>query len=441
MTEVHEDEYDYHICVETNAAPDSCPYCTSDQLIKFGRREQLVNDLPMHRKRVGVSINAKRMRCQSCNKTFTESLPEVESTHKMTQRLVKWTGEQSIDRTFISVAEEIGIAESTVRTIFRNYINQLEQQIRFETPRCMGIDEIHIIKKPRCVITNIEHNTAVEVLSDRNKKTVINYLQQIEGRNKIKYVAMDMWRPYRDAVQVVLPQATIVIDKFHVVRMANEALEKVRKAQREILDKKQRRALMHDRFVLLKRRHDLDSAEVLKLSGWSVNFPMLGTAYDAKEAFYGIWDMETRKEAEAAYDIWKNGLPEEILPYYSDLIRAVDNWHEHIFTYFDHPITNAYTESLNSLIRVMNRLGRGYSFEALRAKILFSQGAYQKKTKKPAVRRRAKSTRMSEGFGKMTPGDFMLEKFSPGSFSQEKVVNYGADIDKLIEIFEKELLK
>ena len=45
-----------------------------------------------------------------------------------------------------------------------------------ETPKWMGIDEIHIINKPRCVISNIEHNTAVEVLSDRTKKPVMNYL-------------------------------------------------------------------------------------------------------------------------------------------------------------------------------------------------------------------------------------------------------------------------
>ncbi len=44
-----------------------------------------------------------------------------------------------------------------------------------------------------------------------------------------------------------------------------------------------------------------------------------------------------------------------------------------ILNYFQHPVTNAYTESLNNLIRVMNRLGRGYSFEALRAKILFTE--------------------------------------------------------------------
>src|ERR1700681_3907586 len=74
------------------------------------------------------------------------------------------------------------------------------------------------------------------------------------------------------------------------------------------------------------------------------------------------------------------------LPFYP-LNRAVNNWMPEIMAYFDHPMTNAYTESLNNLIRVMNRLGRGYSFEALRAKVLFTEGV--SKVKKPKFQRPA----------------------------------------------------
>ncbi len=58
---------------------------------------------------------------------------------------------------------------------------------------------------------------------------------------------------------------------------------------------------------------------------------------------------------------------------YKDLVRAVDNWHVEIFNYFDKRLTNAYTESINSIIRQVERMGRGYSFDALRAKILFNE--------------------------------------------------------------------
>lgn len=59
-----------------------------------------------------------------------------------------------------------------------------------------------------------------------------------------------------------------------------------------------------------------------------------------------------------------------------------------ILNYFNHPLTNAYTESLHSLIRVMNRRVRGYSFEALRAKILFAEGAHKHKLSWPKFERK-----------------------------------------------------
>ncbi len=74
-----------------------------------------------------------------------------------------------------------------------------------------------------------------------------------------------------------------MVDKFHVVRMANDAMERVRKSLRESLTPKQRRGLMHDRFVLLKRERDLNDEERLNLDGWTKNYPVLGEAFRLKE--------------------------------------------------------------------------------------------------------------------------------------------------------------
>ena len=68
-------------------------------------------------------------------------------------------GEQSVKRPFAHIAEEIGITENTVKNVFNDYINELERTVRFETPQWMGIDEIHIIKKPCCVISFFQDKT------------------------------------------------------------------------------------------------------------------------------------------------------------------------------------------------------------------------------------------------------------------------------------------
>lgn len=427
VTAFHENEHDYHIDAEAKLAPTSCPHCKLSSLVGFGRRKQMVKDLPMQGKRVGLYIDTKRFRCRSCTKTFYEALPDIDQNRMMTSRLAEWVGKQAIKRTFASIAEEVGINEKSVRSVFRDYINKLEKTVRFETPKWMGIDEIHLIK-PRGVITNIQNNTIVELLPNKNKETVIKYLSQLDGRQHIQYVAMDMWLPYKDAVELVLPQAKIVIDKFHVVKMANEAMEKVRKSYRESLTPKQRRGLMHDRFVMLKRESELTDKEALLLSGWLNNYPELALAYKLKEDFFKIYDARTKEDALARFIKWDIAVTHEVPDAFSDLIRAWRNWQPYILNYFDHPVTNAYTESLNSLIRVMNRLGRGYSFEALRAKMLFAEGAFKKQLIRPKFERRSDGPMFSLAYSD-------LSAYQPDP--KETEINFGVDISTLISMIEK----
>jgi transposase len=427
--DIEETEHDYHVFAKAKKRPLQCPHCNSNDFVGFGRKEQLVRDLPIHGKRVGIYIDTKRFKCKSCKRTFLERLPDVDEKRQMTSRLLAWIGKKAIKHTFVSVAEEIGITENTVKAVFNDYINELERTVRFETPQWMGIDEIYLIK-PRGVITNIQNNTVVEILHNRNKETILHYLSGLNNKESIKYVAMDMWRPYRDAVEQVLPQAMIVIDKFHVVKMVNEALEKVRKSLRAELEPKQRRYLKNDRLILLKRRGELSDKEEFLISGWLNNHPQLALAYIAKEAFYEIYEANNLIEANRRYAEWRTMIKPEIAFAYSDLIKAFDNWQPYILNYFTHRVTNAYTESLNSLIRVMDRLGRGYSFEALRAKILFSEGVYKHKLKKPKFAKKTKQQNNTMYKMCLASDDSLDDLFN--SSEKEVIGNYGADISVLI---------
>jgi len=436
-----------------------CPHCRSDSIVGFGRREQMVRDLPMHGKRVGLYIDTRRYKCMRCSQsqdktvTFYETLPEIDEKRLMTRRLTAWMGKQAIKRTFSSIAEEVGCTEFTVRAVFSDYVNELEKTIRFEVPLWMGIDEIHLIK-PRCVIANIAENTIVDLLHNRNKETVVRYLHHLEGKDRIQYVAMDMWQPYREACHAVIPDAKVIIDKFHVVKMANEAMERVRKSLRERLTLKQKRGLMHDRRVLLKRERDLTDQDSRLLSGWIKSYDELGVAYRLKEDFFGIYDADSPDEAQGRFLEWKSRITPEIEPAFHDLVRAWEYWTPWILEYFNHPITNAYTDSLNKLFRVMNRLGRGYSFEALRAKILFAEGAHKCANVRPKFKGKTKGRDDAleeilewEGDDELSAGHIGLAGSSslasaknPAKASSTEVPespkNFGVDISTLTHMIE-----
>lgn len=422
---------DYRFLVESTAPPPSyCPKCgTIPNLYKHGKKEQLFFDLPMHAKRVGLIIKRQRYKCRECNETFFENLPDMDVSRSVTNRLINWIQEANLDKTFTSVAEEIGIDEKTVRNIFNDYVAELEAQTNFRTPKWLGIDEVHLLKNYRCVITDVENKSVIDVLRKRNKDMVISYLSKLQDIDKIELVAMDMWNPYKSAVNSVIPHAKIVIDKFHVVKLANEALEKIRKANRENVSAKERRQLMRDRYVLLKRRKDLnDFDDQIKLQVWTDMFPLLGQAYELKEQFFDIYEANSVNEAYELYQNWLSNVPTELMIYFEDLIKAVNNWEEEIFNYFNSPITNAYTESLNRLIKTMNHIGRGYSFEALRAKILFTQGYRKAKKKK-------KFKEVEVTFGKMLPDQ--LPNWAQTGYEWVYEEIYGADFSTLIKAMEE----
>jgi transposase len=312
---IAENEHDFQIRVETNSPPVVCPHCgCAANLYKHDNRVQLCMDLPIHGKRVGLLIKRQRYRCRECNQTFWERLDHtINEKRSCTNRLLSYIEKQSIKRTFTSISEDVGFDEKTIRNIFRDYINRLEETLRFETPNWLGIDEIHIIK-PRCVLTNIEERTLLDILPNRNKEAVVGYLSRLPNKSRITYVTMDMWQPYKDAVRAVLPKATIIVDKFHVVRMANQALEVVRKQLKEGLTAKERRGLMHDRFILLKRHKELTEMDKITLNLWTKNHHSLGIAYDLKESFFDLWGSESRQKAYLKYHDWKAKIPKNCNP-------------------------------------------------------------------------------------------------------------------------------
>jgi len=134
---------------------------------------------------------------------------------------------------------------------------------------------------------------------------VLRYLAGIPDRQKIQLMTIDMWNPYREAIHEALPDARIVVDKFHVVRMANEALERIRKEHRVNLPTKGRLQLKDDRWMMLTNPDKLDAGRALLLEEMLSRFPLLKAGYEAKERFRAIWQSHSVEDAEAAYDEWE----------------------------------------------------------------------------------------------------------------------------------------
>jgi len=379
---VEEKEDSLRITADYTIVTSPCPACgTFLPAYRFGKLEQLFLDTPMYGKHIGILVQRQRYRCRECRKTFVQALPDMDTKRFMTKRLLDYIEQRTLTQTFTSIAHDVGIVEGTVRAIFREQSERNAHQFQIVTPRWLGIDELYLLGTPRCILANVQERTVVDLLASRSQQAVVKWLRQVPHPEQIEAVCMDMWQPYKLAVREVLPHATIVIDRFHVVKMANQAVEQVRKDMRQSLSDRQRRTLMHDRYLLLKRKRDLTEKDILLLETWKANLPVLAAAYDHKEAFYDVWEASTYDDALKRYFAWQEQTPQEIRFAFTSIALTVETWGDEIFAafHFAGAVTNAYVESLNGLAKIANRLGRGYSFEAIRAKVLYSHGLQKQK--------------------------------------------------------------
>jgi transposase len=199
-----------------------------------GSQEQSFQDTPTHGKPVVVFIQRRRYRCIKLHKTLFE--PVADSTASVKPRPA-WCV-ISVTRASPRPSRpgpRSGLDEKTVRHVFDDFIEEFEAKVRFRTPRILGIDELKIIGQYRAMITNIERKTVFDLRPSRAKADLLPYFRNLRDKDTIEWVAMDMYHVYKQVVRATLPQARIVVDRFHIQRMANDALEKLRKRIRKDL--------------------------------------------------------------------------------------------------------------------------------------------------------------------------------------------------------------
>ncbi len=424
----------YRVTASGTLEPSVCSSCGHTSFYGHGSQRQAYMDTPMHGKRVLIEIDRRRFRCKACGKTMFEPLPDMDGKRQATTRLIEYVEKRCVRETFSALSREIGIDDKTVRFIFDDYVARRQQEVQFKTPEVLGIDELKIIGDYRAMLTNIDKLTLFDLLPSRKKVSLLGYFDTMPDKQNVQTLVMDMWNPYRQVGKKVFPGRLIVADRFHVVRMANDGMERVRKHIRKTVDDRTRIKLKDERFLLIKRRDGLDHEGREKIQRWFEMFPQLGMAYDAKERFFDIYCQPTREAAEMAAERWASSLDPMIEKQFRDLRVALYNWHEEIFNYYENPVTNGYTESMNNITRFINRMGRGYSFEVLRARLLYDEKVI--KSENTTIRkkvRRQKPSSMYEHFsiGRTTVSDYSCKE------GKGPIVNYGADLSTLARLLEE----
>lgn len=356
--------------------PEVCPECGSVSVHVHKKQNRSVQDLDNFGHRVGLLIEGRTYRCRDCGNLIRVDYPSLHG--RMTKRLVEAIQRDSLNETFAAVADRYHTSITTVATIFNDFTDVLMAEHRFVAPTVLGIDEVHLEDDYRGVFVKVDRTEGrvLEFTKKRTKQSVIGTLRRMEEPQNLQLVTMDMWKPYRDAVNEVFPDVPVVIDHFHVIKNLMKAMDSVRASICRRIKTPDRKALEHNRFLMLRNHEDLTIQQGRDLNTLLEEYPELRNIYLLKETFRDIYsDAGSSAEARDMFTEWKQACAEADVNAYDDFIRTVESWSVEIFAYFDYPDmdrTNAQTESLNRRIRTIARDGRGYSFDVLRKKVILN---------------------------------------------------------------------
>ena len=302
----------------------------------------------------------------------------MDDARRATRRLAGYVQRRCFEQTFTSLGRDIGVSDMTIRAMFGDLMMARARLYRFETPRVLGIDEVKITGTYRLVLTNIERLAMYDMQPSRRMADMRTYFAAFPDRRKVEVFVADLWGNYETIHRTFFPHAALVADRFHVERMATNGMEAFRKAYRKSLTKAQRIRLKDERFLLLRAGRRLSETQRGALAQLFDRHPQMRAAWEVKEAFVGIYGAADRQEAGERLDAWPFSVPLDLRHHYREAISALRSRREHILNWHNHPVTNGYTESVNRLAKSINRMGRGYAFEVVRAKLLYDERAIAK---------------------------------------------------------------
>lgn len=349
-------------CEKVSKNGEVCPKCAHLATGRSGVAFTQVKDEDVRGQVIWLRIKKHRYYCKPCKKPFTEPVRGILPRRRTTQRLRMRILKDCEDLVNLSrVAERHFCSRALVGKIFYEQMEiKLRERLTAPWPRVLGIDE-HRFKRGEkgfaefvTMLTDVGRRKAFEVAETKNTKSLYQSLQHIPHPERVQTVVLDLSRGYKSFARTMFPNARLVADKFHVLRLVTPSIIKERK---NIHGHRQE---LHIRRQLLRNREKLDYFEISDLDRYLQQHPKLEELYRYKERLHQLYRTKGYKRAtialEKLLEQMKTSKYEEILR----LRRTLRDWRNEILEYFRSRYTNAFTESMNSIAKLVQRRGCGY---------------------------------------------------------------------------------
>ncbi len=369
ITDVKNFANQLHIYLELPRTAHVCPCCGAQTDRIHDYREQVIKDVPLGRPTL-LHLRKRRYRC-SCGKRFFESNSFLPRYYRVTNRLVA-----SIIVAFAKriSPKDIGCQYNVSGVTAMRYFQCVNHTVK-ELPEVLSLDEFKGNsggEKYNSIIADPENKKVIDILPDRYENNLIQYFSQFNSKKNVKYFVCDMNPHFRQVAKICFPHATVVADKYHVIRQAYWAMERVRKVEQNKLSKRFRKYFKKSRNLLMKPMNKLTDDEMSRLAFMFETAPRLADAYRLKNEFLVVIRSKSSAEGRKRLADWLMAVDIMDLPEFQDCTKAYHNWFNEIVNSMDVPWTNGFIEGCNNKTKALKRVCFGMqNFRNFRNRILF----------------------------------------------------------------------
>lgn len=350
-----------------------CPKCATPSTSLYDKRVVKIKDAPVRGVIIKLQITKHRFYCRKCKKPFTEYIPGIRSRKRHTERFeraVRWAAETFTD--LKKVKKEFRISSGY---LYKSYYHQLELRRRqrlYPWPSTIGIDEHSFARNKHLGITefasmvvDLKNKKVMEIVDGKTTAALEEQLAYIPGRENVRFATLDLCDPFKNFVKKFFPNAELVADKFHVLRLLSPHLLRKRK---EITGS---RADLRAKKLLLMSSHKLDYFAKLHIRNFLSHYPTMAELYDWKERLHGFYRIKGYKRAQIALGYMLDSMAFSLLPEIKTLRKTLMKWKNEILNYFKTGLTNARVEGFNNKAKLVKRRAYGYkSFRNYRLRVL-----------------------------------------------------------------------
>jgi transposase len=347
-----------------------CPRCQTHCSRVQESRSRCIRDLPILERPVVLRLHLRRFACSECHHRPWEVSETFGARVKWTERLY-----QQVRAEFLGgcpgreLARRYGLSE---RTVFRWVVERSRGGRPRQLGRAIGIDDYARRKGHRynTSIIDLDKGRPIVTFKGRRAEEVLAWFRRRPKAEleRVEVVVMDMSKTYASAIRELFGESVQVIDRFHVVKLAVDALDEVLRSVQKQLDLEEAKELKKLRRRWLKSAHQLNVDELIARYEWRRRFPQLREMIDWVQDLRLWFDRKYEKPArEALLKLIERASqsPQEPL---KRMAGTLTRWFEPIVHYIRNRYSNGLTEGFNNKIKLIQRMAYGLRNEHNRRK-------------------------------------------------------------------------